>query len=159
MRFVASRIFPGPFNRKSVRMTMEIRVDVSLRWADMDVNGHVNNVVFFRLLEEARARFFLAPGSASQILERGIVVASQRLDYLRPLVYRPDPIGVGLTVTAIGRSSFTLDCRVINSTSDPEECVYATGSVVMVAFDAREGRSRALETEEIAWLEEPLGAN
>ena len=141
-----------------MRMTMETHVDVSLRWADMDVYGHVNNVEFFRLLEEARARFFLAPGRASKILERGIVVASQRLDYLRPLVYSPAPIRVGMTVSAIGRSSFTLECRVLNSAADPEEAVYATGTVVIVAFDEQTGRSRALEPDERSWLEEPRGA-
>ena len=30
------------------------RVDVPLRWSDMDAYGHVNNVQFLRLLEDAR---------------------------------------------------------------------------------------------------------
>ena len=30
------------------------RVEVPLRWSDMDAYGHVNNVQFLRLLEDAR---------------------------------------------------------------------------------------------------------
>ena len=139
-------------------MTLENRFDVSLRWGDMDIYRHVNNVEFFRLLEEARARFFLAPDGAPEILAGGVVVASQRLDYLRPLPYRTDPVQVGLTLVSIGRSSFTLDCRVFESRGDSEECVYATGAVVMVAFDEQAGLPRALERGERSWLERTLGA-
>ncbi|HIZ99270.1 MAG TPA: thioesterase family protein, partial [Candidatus Janibacter merdipullorum] len=32
--------------------------DVVLRWGDMDAYGHVNNVQYHRLLEEARVRAF-----------------------------------------------------------------------------------------------------
>ncbi|TFC44685.1 acyl-CoA thioesterase [Cryobacterium sp. TMT1-21] len=134
-------------------MTYENRFDLSLRWADMDVYRHVNNVEFFRLLEEARARLFLRSDDASEILAGGIVVASQRLDYLRPLPYRTDPVTVGLTIAAIGRSSFTLDCRVFDSGEGAEDRVYAAGSVVMVAFDEQAERPRALQPTERSWLE------
>ena len=37
-------------------MSIEHVVDIDLRWGDADSFAHVNNVVFFRYLEEARAR-------------------------------------------------------------------------------------------------------
>lgn len=143
-------------------MPLENRFDVSLRWGDMDVYRHVNNVEFFRLFEEARARFFLAEPDASGILDGGIVVASQRLDYLQPLTYRTSPVRVGLTIDAIGNSSFTLGCRVFDARDDRDDpdrddLVYATGSVVMVAFDDQAGRPRALDTGERSWLERHSG--
>jgi len=133
-------------------MTTEHDVEVSLRWADMDANRHVNNVEFFRLFEEARARWFMTAGDRSQFLDQGIVVVSQHLDYLRALAYRQESVRVGLSVTAVARSSFTLGCRIY----DPVECtgdlVYATGSVVIVAFDDETGRARRLDPEELQWL-------
>jgi acyl-CoA thioester hydrolase len=137
-------------------MPLENEFDVSLRWGDMDVYRHVNNVEFFRLLEEARARFFLAEADASRILDGGIVVASQRLDYLQPLKYRASPVRVGLTIVTIGNSSFTLGCRIFDSRDDHDDGddrVYATGLVVMVAFDDQSGRSRTLDPEERLWLD------
>ena len=41
------------------------RVEVPLRWSDMDAYGHVNNVQYLRLLEDARVigfrEWFLGP--------------------------------------------------------------------------------------------------
>ena len=30
---------------------------IPLRWGDMDANGHVNNVLFFRFMEQARVEW------------------------------------------------------------------------------------------------------
>jgi acyl-CoA thioester hydrolase len=133
-------------------MVTEHNVEVAIRWSDMDANGHVNNVQYFRLLEEARARFFTTAADPSQFLERGIVVASQRLDYLRPLVYRAEPIRVGLSVTEIGRSSFTLDCRIFDQVEHTDDLIYASGAVVIVAFNEQGQRTRHLEPDERQWL-------
>jgi acyl-CoA thioester hydrolase len=131
----------------------ETAIEVQLRWGDMDAFRHVNNIDYFRYLEEARARLFPAEGDGSSFLRRGIVIASQRLEYRSPLVYRREPVLVGLTVSAIGRSSFTLDCRVFDAGSGHEEIVYAAGAVVVVTVDRQDGRPRPLEPEERRWLE------
>ena len=60
-------------------MAKERVVDVDLRWGDSDAFAHVNNVVFFRLLEEARARVIPTEGPGSTILSAGLVVAEQQL--------------------------------------------------------------------------------
>jgi len=60
-------------------MSNERVVDVALRWGDSDSFNHVNNVVFFRLLEEARARVIPTEGPGSTILSGGLVVAEQQL--------------------------------------------------------------------------------
>lgn len=131
----------------------ETVIAVNLRWGDMDAYRHVNNVEYFRYLEEARARLFPTEGDGSSFLRRGIVIASQNLNYLKPLTYRQDPVLVGLTVAAIGRSSFTLNCRVFDSGSADRDVVYAAGAVVVVAVDERDGRARPLDPAEVRWLE------
>ena len=42
-------------------MARPYRVEVPLRWSDMDAYGHVNNVQYLRLLEDARVVGELVP--------------------------------------------------------------------------------------------------
>ena len=142
-----------PHDRERTQSDRETAIEVQVRWGDMDAFRHVNNIEYFRYLEEARARLFPAEGDGSSFLRRGIVIASQSLDYRKPLTYRREPVLVGLTVTAIGRSSFTLGCRVFDAGSTHEDTVYATGTVIVVTVDEQDGRPRPLDVDERRWLE------
>lgn len=76
------------------------------RFADMDVNGHLNNVAFARLFEETRVRFNRAGLTAGQH-RSGIVVAHVAIDYLAEGSY-PAPVSIGHGISRIGSSSFTM---------------------------------------------------
>jgi len=130
-------------------VSVERVVDVSLRWGDSDAFAHVNNVVFFRLLEEARARVIPTTGPGSTILSGGLVVAEQQLRYLNPLHYRVEPVQVGMTVDHIGGSSFRLACRVFDAASDT---VFAEGFVSLVAYNFESKAPRKLSADEREWL-------
>jgi acyl-CoA thioester hydrolase len=130
-------------------MSHERVVDVNLRWGDSDAFAHVNNVVFFRLLEEARARVIPAEGPGSTILSGGLVVAEQQLKYTAPLHYRSEPIQVGMTVDHVGGSSFRLACRVFDQES---AVVFAEGFVSLVAYNFSAGAPRKLADDERTWL-------
>jgi acyl-CoA thioester hydrolase len=130
-------------------MSREHVVDIGLRWGDADAFGHVNNVVFFRYLEEARARVIPESGPGSTILSGGLVVAEQQLKYLAPLHYRKAPVQVGMTVDHVGGSSFRLGCRVFDAQSGT---VYAEGFVALVTYNFTTGAPRKLSSDERAWL-------
>lgn len=130
-------------------MSTERIVDVSLRWGDSDAFGHINNVVFFRLLEEARARVIPREGPGSTILSGGLVVAEQTLRYTSPLHYREDPVQVGMSVDTVGGSSFHLACRIFDKASGT---VFATGMVALVAYSFATAAPRKLSPDERAWL-------
>lgn len=79
------------------------------RFADMDVNGHLNNVAFARLFEETRVRFNRGVfGSAGPAAEKrsSVVIAHVAIDYLAEGNY-PAPVTIGYGVSRIGSSSFT----------------------------------------------------
>lgn len=120
-----------------------------MRWGDADAFGHVNNVIFFRYLEEARARIIPATGPGSTILSGGLVVAEQQLKYLAPLHYREEPIQVGMSVTHVGGSSFQLRCRVFDLA---EKLVFAEGFVALVTYSFADGIPRKLSNVERTWL-------
>ncbi|MEQ4205632.1 thioesterase family protein [Actinopolymorpha sp. B17G11] len=125
-----------------------------LRWSDMDSYGHVNNVEFLRLLEEARVALFFdgARQAGVKSFEGELVVVRHEIDYKRPLVYRPEPITVETWVTTIRSSSFTIDYEV----SD-EATRYASARSVLAAYDAELDRPRRLSPEELSWLERYRG--
>lgn len=76
------------------------------RFADMDINRHLNNVSITRFFEEARIRFNwqLFEGDAPDARPR-YLVAHVAVDYLAEGSY-PDPLLLTYAVGNIGTSSF-----------------------------------------------------
>ena len=87
--------------------------DVPLRWSDMDAYGHVNNVQFLRLLEDARVIGFQEWfGQDRSLLDEGVLVARHEIEYLAPLLFRVPPIVVEMWATKIGGAGFDLAYEV-----------------------------------------------
>ena len=78
----------------------------TIRWADMDAFGHVNNVWYFRYMEQARIEWLVAraPQWTSENAEEGPVIVNASCDFLIPLVY-PADFEVRMFLGAPGRSS------------------------------------------------------
>jgi acyl-CoA thioester hydrolase len=126
-----------------------------VRFADLDINGHVNNIAFAVYAESGRAAFLQAtrlwsPDDSS----RQSVLAHIEIDYLQELKY-PADIQVGLQVLEIGRSSFQLGVGIFSG----ERC-FATVKTVQVRIDARSKLPITLNEEEKRalqpYLAEPL---
>ncbi|MBD5831768.1 thioesterase family protein [Janibacter sp. UYMM211] len=122
---------------------------VPLRWSDMDAYGHVNNVQYLRLLEEARITAFAQWfGSGSEeMLQGGVIVARQEIEYLRPLVYRLAPVRIDLRVSQIGGASFEVGYEV-RDPQDVGDAVYARAETTLAAFDLATERPRRLPQTE-----------
>jgi acyl-CoA thioester hydrolase len=87
--------------------TFPERKEFPVRFDDIDVQSHVNNVATAVLLQEARVTFhrsrirdFMADG-------RAIVVGSLFVDYAGPMHY-PHPVEIATGVLEIGRVSYVL---------------------------------------------------
>jgi acyl-CoA thioesterase FadM len=111
-------------------------VDVALRWSDMDAYGHVNNVQFLRLLEDARVAALADWLGNHDMLDSGIVVNRHEIEYLAPLVFRPAPVRIRLWPTAITATGFDVAYEMV----DPPEV--GTGSVCPRRIRARRLRLR-----------------
>jgi acyl-CoA thioester hydrolase len=129
------------------------RYECQVRFSDVDVYGHVNNVKYFEFFQEARIAFLssrvalLDPSSTERQ-----VVARIDVDYRRPMLFRAEPYEVHTWVTAIGTSSYRLAARIV----DQQDTVYSTADVRLVAFDSARQRSRPLGERERALLREAL---
>lgn len=157
-------------------------VDLELRWGDQDAYGHVNNVAFARFLEESRVRvFFTGSGRERTGMEhhfRGddpagpkMLVASQRIDYVRVLEYSAKPVTIELWVGKLGGSSLELHYEILdNSVADGETIgevlgagerrVVARAITTIVIVDGTTMRPMRLSAEGRAsvepWTDEPL---
>jgi len=121
-----------------------------VRFSDVDVYGHVNNVKYFEYYQEARTRMMAAlrgvPAGADWPFP--VVVARTDVDYRRPILFRPEEYVVESVITRIGRSSFTVDSEIKD-----EHQVLSRASVVLVRYDLEAQRPQPLSTEERASLE------
>jgi len=124
----------------------------------MDAYGHVNNVQFLRLLEDARViAFDQWFGQDRSLLEEGVVVARHEIEYLAPLDFRHAPVTVDLWATKVGGASFDLAYEV----RDPAmvgTTLYARAETTLVAYDFAAASPRRLRPDERAVLNEVAGA-
>ncbi len=135
-----------------------------LRWSDMDAYGHVNNVQFLRLLEDARVLAFHAhePDDGGDMVSTGLLVGRHEIDYLRPLHFRPAPVAIDLWISDLGAASFEMGYEVLDDEGEHERrpVVYARAESTMVAYDLQAGRPRRFgESEREAlrgWYDEPV---
>jgi acyl-CoA thioester hydrolase len=125
-----------------------------VRFSDVDVYGHVNNVKYFEYFQEARIAFLTSLGADLQRPETSErqVVARIDVGYRRPILFRPTPYVVETEVTRIGTSSYDLSCRILDAPGDPGPG-YSDASVRLVAFDLATQRSRPLNDTERSALE------
>ena len=133
------------------------RVNVPLRWSDMDAYGHVNNVQFLRLLEDARVIGFEDWfGQDRSVLAEGILVARHEIEYLAPLLFRVPPIVVQMWATKIGGAGFDLAYEVRDSLA-PEAAVYARAETTLVLYDFATSTPRRMQPDLRAMLESHSG--
>jgi acyl-CoA thioester hydrolase len=117
------------------------QLKLPVRWADMDVNAHVNNVCFFTYFESARLDWAESVRTRALRGGQGLVVAQASCNYQRPIPY-PETVRVDLYASAPGRTSFTLYYKLL-SEADPA-IQYADGQTVMVWVDRSTGKSLPL---------------
>ncbi len=73
-----------------------------LRWADMDLLGHVNNVTYVDYLTEAREAMFAGHPAGRAPVSR------LQVEFVAPLVFRRRPVLVDTWVTAVGEDRVEL---------------------------------------------------
>uniref|UniRef100_UPI0040554CC8 acyl-CoA thioesterase n=1 Tax=Orrella sp. TaxID=1921583 RepID=UPI0040554CC8 len=103
--------------------------DIAMRWADSDMLKHMNNAVYFRLMEEARIQM-LAAAEVCSTSEEGVVVVHCACDYLKPITY-PATVRVRHVVEKVGRTSLTHTTEFY-VLGDLAQGPYARGRSVMV---------------------------
>jgi acyl-CoA thioester hydrolase len=114
-----------------------------MRWGDMDAYAHVNNTAYVTYLEQARVAMFFDQYGNGSMLAGGTVIARHEIDYLRPVVYHPDPLRIELWVDEVRAASFQVRYEVFDGAT--LACRAATRCV---PFDFATDRPRRITVEE-----------
>ena len=127
---------------------------LSTRWADMDIYGHVNNVVFYSYFDTAVNEYLIKRGllepETSPVI--GLVVET-RCAYFRSLTF-PQDVRVGLKVIRLGTSSVRYGIGIFQG---PDERACAQGHFVHVYVDRQTRRPVRLPDDLRAALTPLLG--
>jgi acyl-CoA thioester hydrolase len=123
---------PTPPTREAFRHWQRI----TLRWADNDAYGHVNNTIYYQWFDSAVNAMLVGEGLLDIAHGDPIcLVAGTSCDYYAPLSF-PGEVDVGLAVAQLGRSSVRYHLGVFAKGSD---IAAAAGQFVHVAV-SRVGR-------------------
>ena len=136
---------------------MRHRYECPIRWADLDLLGHVNNVTYVDYLQEARVDLLRHHGpraTADEGLVEGVVVVRHEVSYAAPLLFSEarDTVSIEVWVTEIRGASFTLAYEIFHDTDDGRR-VYARASTLLTPYVFATERPRRLSPEEKQALE------
>ena len=141
------RDLTGPFNH---------RIEVTVRFADTDAMGHVNNAKYLTYCEIARIRYWTdvtgEPISLGTEGAESLILAEARITY-RALAFHGEVVTVQTRATRIGRSSFTLEHRLAACVAGDEPRLVAVSESILVRYDYATGVPVALSPDHIAAIE------
>lgn len=118
--------------------------EITTRWMDNDVYGHVNNVVFYAYFDTVVNEYYIAAGGLDIHAGPAIGLVVETLcRYHRPISF-PDIIDAGLRVARLGTSSVRHEIGLFRR---GEEAPAATGHFVHVFVDRATRRPMPIPDE------------
>ncbi|MFN3266555.1 MAG: acyl-CoA thioesterase [Deinococcales bacterium] len=113
---------------------------ISVRFADLDMLGHVNNAVYFSYVEQARLEF-LAFFEITSATFPSIVLARAECNHLSPILLGHQ-VEIKTWVTRIGTKSFELAHEVYANS-----IIAATLKTVLVWYDHKSKTAQPIPDE------------
>ncbi len=107
---------------------------IQLRWKDIDQFGHVNNAVYLTYFETARY-YYNRDINQWNWEEDQYIIASIKVDYLRPIYY-PGDIKVYLRIDQVGEKSFNFNYAISYEKNGVEK-IAAIGMSTQVMYDLK----------------------
>ena len=117
---------------------------ITTRWADNDIYGHINNVVYYSYFDTVANQYLIEFANFNPINDSiiGFVVHSN-CTYIKAIAY-PDKIEAGLTVKKLGRSSVTYGIGVFRQ-GESAACAY--GEFVHVFVNRKNNLPMSIPTK------------
>lgn len=127
-----------------------IRIADTIRFADMDRQGHVNNAVYPTYFETGRVPCIYDPDNGLQVEGCTTVLARIEIDFLKELRW-PGSVEIGSAIAEIRRSSYIFAQAIFH-----EGACAARARSTMVLIDRATRKARPLPPELIVRLEQIL---
>ncbi len=120
-----------------------LSVPMAIRYADLDVQHHLNSVAYFTYMEQARVEYLrnlgLWDGRGADPI--GIMVVEATCTYLAP-AYLGETVEVAIRLSRIGNKSFDFEYYMT-----AERGRIATGRTVLVCYDIANQRTLPIPEE------------
>ncbi|MEY3658468.1 MAG: hypothetical protein RL425_1229 [Pseudomonadota bacterium] len=122
---------PKPLPHRLDPATYPVSMTAQTRFQDMDINGHLNNVAFAALFENARVQLNrnVRPWADRPANERTMVAAVE-INYLREGNF-PDDVTVCSGIGRIGTSSWTIEQAMFQNGA----CIATCDTVIVCRTD------------------------
>ena len=141
------RDLTGPFSHE---------LEITVRFADTDAMGHVNNAKYLTYCETARIQYWTdvtgEPFALGTEAAESLILAEARITY-RAQAFHREVVTVQTRASRIGRSSFTLEHRLTARLPGGDPRLVAVSESVLVRYDYGAGRPVALPPEHVAAIE------
>ncbi|MFM7666889.1 MAG: acyl-CoA thioesterase [Bacteroidota bacterium] len=109
---------------------------IQVRFADLDVMGHVNNAVYLSYFEMTRVHYFKQlVGSNWDWRKEGVILVRNEIDYLKPILFNDKP-EIYMSLEKIGEKSISLLYEI-----KVNDEIYTKGRSVLVCFNSEEGKT------------------
>jgi len=108
------------------------KMQLPIRWGDMDAMGHVNNTIYFRYMEIVRLDWLRSLGVKLDPTVEGLVIINAFCTFHKQFEF-PGDIRVRMYVSDVGRSSF--ESWALMERADQPGTVYASGGATTVWVD------------------------
>lgn len=125
----------------------DFKTDISVRFSETDMFGHVNNVSAFIYFEQARIEYLQSLNLDLKASESVTIVADLQCNYMNQM-YFGDTISMHVKVEKVGKSS--LDIHYLGKNQDDAICLIGRGSIVN--FNPKTNRSEPIPEELIKQL-------
>ena len=118
-------------NNMETEITFRHEIAMQLRYTDADMQGHINNTIYFQYYNIAYVEYMNSVWSNSITGSVSMVVAHIDADFISS-VHIGDNVKVQTAVSHIGTKSFTILQQLIDADTGEIRC---KGKTIMVAFD------------------------
>ena len=123
---------------RSTRADYRHMTEITTRWCDNDVFGHVNNVVYYQWFDTAVTGYLLETKAMDPLTSKVItLVVETQCAYFESTSF-PDVIEVGIAIEKLGTSSMTYRIGIFKQGQDQ---AIAQGHFIHVAVDRASNRS------------------
>jgi acyl-CoA thioester hydrolase len=114
-----------------------IKLHLRLDWSEMDLFGHINNVMYFKFIQASRVNYWEHVGFLNRYFKEkiGPILVSTGCQFSKPLFY-PDNITIEVRVEFIKNTSIGLHHRILNGKN--ELCAEAHDVIVLYNFAKNE---------------------
>ncbi len=117
---------------------------IKIRFRDLDAFGHVNNAVFFTLMEVARVDYCQHVGLLKNEWPSVFFIIAEATCQFKAPIQLDTPLRIQVRATNLRNSSFTLEYQFVDQTTGQ---ILAHGRTVQVMYDYTARRSVPLPAE------------